>query len=112
MVIVVVPVTPSTGWTVRVCTSSLKRMMLLFGTRLVFDEVPVRIKLRGGVSGSLKVKLNGPTARPINVVWLGIAAIVGGAFPLPTVRTKLALSELTPSLTVIVMVVVPDCPAF
>ena len=112
MVIVAVPVTPSTGWMARVCTPALRRMMLPFGTRLVFDELPVTTKPYVGVSGSLKVMLNGPMARPINVVWFGITAIIGGAFPLPTVRTKLSLAELTPSLTVIVIVVVPDCPAF
>ena len=106
-VMMAVPVSPSAGWTVSVCTPLLNRMTLLFGTRLVLDELPVRIRLPTDVSASLTVMLNGPTARPMSVVLLGIAAMVGDAFPDMTVSTKVSLAESTPSLTVMVIVAVP-----
>ena len=56
-------------------------MMFAFGTRLVFDELPVRSRLPTAVSASPMVMLNGPVARPKSVIRLVIAAIVGAALP-------------------------------
>ena len=61
IVMVVVPFSPATGvmTTFRLAPVPPK-VMLAFGTSVVFDEVPESVKLPGGVSASPMVKAIGP----------------------------------------------------
>ena len=60
-VMVVVPFSPATGvmTTFRLAPVPPK-VMLAFGTRVVFDELPASVKLPGGVSASPMVNAIGP----------------------------------------------------
>jgi len=72
------------------------------------DELPLTVKLVSAVSTSPTVKLIGPTAVPTTVDWSGMFDIVGASLTALTVTTKLVLALDCPSLTVTVIVAVPD----
>ena len=78
------------------------------GTSVGLDDVALSTRLDRAVSTSPTVKLIGP----VEVFWLivrsGILEIVGGSFTGVTVRTKLSLAVASPSLTVTVIVALPD----
>jgi hypothetical protein len=83
--------------------------MLAFGTSVVLDELPDRVRLATGVSTSSTVKLCGPLAVPAVVVLLVMSEIVGLSLTAVTVKTKVSLVvPPSVSVTVTVMVVVPD----
>ena len=79
--------------------------MFAVGTRLVFDELPVSVKLAAVVSTSLTVRLCGPLATFSAVVWFAMSVIVGRSFTASTVSTKLSL-RVPPSASVTVTVIV------
>ena len=112
-VIVVVPVWPVAGVIVIVrFVPDPPKTMLVLGTSVVFDEVPVTLRFAGAVSASPTVKPIGPTTVLTAVAWFGILEMVGGVLgvePL-TVRRKLELAVALPSFTVTVIVAVPVCP--
>src|SRR5689334_15498527 len=85
-------------------------MMLVFGTRVGFEEVPLNVKPPTEVSASPIVIRNGPTGISTSVLLSGIAAMVGGLFRDPTVKTKESLVLLVPSLTMTVIVDEPARP--
>jgi len=82
--------------------------MLPVGIRAVLEELPERVRLLAGVSISLTVKLIGPAATSSFVIWSAISTIVGASLMGLTVKMKVSEERLTPSLTVTVMVAVPN----
>ena len=52
--------------------------MFAFGTRVVFDELPVTDRLAGAISRSPTVKAIAPVLVFLVVVWSAIDVIVGG----------------------------------
>src|SRR5262245_61646200 len=82
--------------------------MLLFGTSVVFDELPVTVRLPAAVSGSPTVNASAPVGVSSLTVWFATAEMVGGSFTAPTVTVNAVAVEVVPSLTVNVMVAVPD----
>ena len=83
--------------------------MPLWGTRAGLEELPVTTRLDAAVSASLMVKLIAAVNEPCAVVWLGMFEISGGELTEDlTVRRKVAMDESEPSLTVRVIVAVPN----
>ena len=93
--------------TVRVAPLPLKTRLAL-GTNVVFDELPVTVRLATAVSASPTVKASAPVFVSSLIVWAASAEIVGDvladAF---TVRMKVEPVAAVPSLTVTVIVAVP-----
>ena len=108
-VMVAVPVWLVAGVTVKVRLAPLPpRTMLPFGTNVGLDEEPLTTRLAAVVSTS-------PIARPIgpvDVPWLMVLSarfeIVGASFTAFTVSKNVSLALNNPSLTVTVIVAVPD----
>src|SRR6266545_4749724 len=72
-VIVAVPDWLAAGVTVTVRLAPLPpKTMLPLGTNKVLPELPLTVRLPAAVSTSPTVKLNGPVATPIGVVWSAI----------------------------------------
>ena len=85
--------------------------MLPLGTSEVFDELAVRVKLLADVSASLTVTVNGPAAPLALMTWLPTEEMDGAVLPEVTgvtVTVKLMFAVSAPSLTVSVIVVLPD----
>ena len=79
-VIVAVPPWFAAGVTVTVRLEPLPpKTMFALGTRLVFDEEPVRSNESSGMTGSLTVKLIGPVELLLLTVTSAIGEIPGGA---------------------------------
>ena len=78
-----------------------------FGTRVVFEEVAVTVRDVSGVSTSPTVKGISPVAMSSFVDLSVILLMVGRSFKATTVKTKVSLAVLVPSLTVTVMVLMP-----
>src|SRR5688572_12217354 len=78
------------------------------GTRPVLLDVAVTVKLVARVSTSLTV--NGIATLDVSslVDWLPMSEITGGSFTGVTVSTNVSLAGKAPSLTVTVMVAVPE----
>src|SRR5262249_47213323 len=107
-----VPNWPAAGVTVTVRFAPLPpNAMPAFGTSVVFDELPLTVRLAAGVSASPTVNAIAPVAVPPIVDWLAIAEIVGGVLVALTVSRNPVLVESTPSPTVTVIVAEPVCPA-
>ena len=108
-VMVAVPVCVTLGVTVTVLLApDPPKTILALGTRVVFEEVPVKVKEATAVSISPKVKETAEVAVPEVVVWSAILDIVGRSLTDVTVSTKVSLAVSTPSETVTVIVDVPD----
>ena len=108
-VMLAVPIWFVTGVIVTVRVAPLPpKMTFPTGTSVGLDDVALSTRLDRAVSTSPTVKLIGP----VEVFWLmvrsGILEIVGGSFTGVTVRTKLSLAVASPSLTVTVIVALPD----
>src|SRR6186713_756188 len=111
-VIVEVPLSPAAGvmTTLRLAPLPPPKVMLAFGTKVTFDEVPETVKPVGCVSASPIVKAIGPVGVFSFVDCAAIAVMVGAVLAL-TVKTKLVEPVSVPSLTVTVIVEVPLSPA-
>ena len=108
-VMVAVPTCAGAGVTATVRLAPLPpKTMLAFGTNDGLDELPLNARLLNAVSTSPTVKPIGPVVPPEKIVWFAILEIVGGSFSEVTVRVKLPLTVNAPSLTVTVIVAVPD----
>ena len=86
------------------------KVILAFGTRVGFEEVPDSVRLATGVSKSPTVNEMGPAALFSPVVWSAMPEIVGGSLMPVTVTVKVRLKVLLaacPSLTVTVRVADP-----
>jgi hypothetical protein len=79
-----------------------------FGTSVGFDELPLAVKLPAAVSPSPIVKPMAPVPLSSLIVWSAMFEIVGAVFPALTVSTNVSPAVNPPSLTVTVMVAVPD----
>jgi hypothetical protein len=78
---VAVPVWLAAGVTVTVRLAPLPpNTMAALGTKVVFEDVPLIVRLATAVSASPTVKASGPTAVPIGVVWFVTVVIVGAVF--------------------------------
>ena len=64
------------------------KVMLVFGTRVVFEEVAVSVRFSAGVPASPTVKGISPVGVLTPVLWSGMSEIVGAT--LLTVTAKLA----------------------
>ena len=82
--------------------------MPLSGTSAGLEEVPLTIRLDAGLSASPTVKLIGPVEVSWLIVLSGIFEIAGASFTGVTVNTNVSLLLRAPSLTVTVMVALPD----
>src|SRR4030095_13639953 len=111
-VMVAVPLSPATGGmtTSRFASFPPPKVMLAFGTSVVFDEVPETVNPVGGVSASPMVNAIGPVG-VFSFVDCGAIAVMVGAVLAFTVNTKFVEAVSVPSLTETVMVVVPLSPA-
>src|SRR6186713_1340578 len=111
-VIVEVPLWPAAGVMTRLRLASVPppKVMLAFGTKVAFDEVPETVNPVGCVSASPIVKAIGPVG-VFSFVDCGAIAVMVGAVLALTVNTKFVEAVRLPSLTVIVMVEVPLWPA-
>src|SRR5688572_7011374 len=79
-VMVEVPLPPGAGVMTTFRSAPVPpNVMLAFGTRVVFDEVPEIVKLPGCVSASPIVKAIAQLAAVPFVDWSAIAVIAGGA---------------------------------
>ena len=108
-VIVAVPDWLAAGVTVTVRDEPLPpRMMLPSGTSAGLDEVAVTTRLAAAVSRSPTVKAIAPVDVSSFVIRSAISAIVGPSFTAVTVSRNGSLAVSAPSLTVSVMVAVPD----
>ena len=84
------------------------RVILPFGTSVVFEEVAVTVNEVAGVSTSPTVKVMFPVAVSSAVVLSVISLMVGKSFTATTVKTKVSLAvPVSPSVTVTVIVLVP-----
>ena len=83
------------------------KTMLALGTSVVFDDEPETARFVFGVSISAIVKGSALVELFWFIVWSAMSLIVGASFTGVTVNAKLAVAVSAPSLTVIVMVVVP-----
>src|SRR5881409_2362628 len=84
--------------------------MLPGGARAPFDALAERTRFVSGVSTSPTEKGIGPATVSSNIVWFGIAPMLGLSFTASTVTMKLRLTMLleeAPSLTETVMVAAP-----
>src|SRR5439155_14351045 len=84
------------------------KRILPFGTSPGLEEVPLTVRLEAGLSASPTVKLIGPVEVSWLIVLSGIFEIVGASFTGVTVNTNVSLLLRAPSLTVTVMVALPD----
>src|SRR4051794_12756196 len=84
------------------------KAILALGTSAGLEELPVTVKLAGAVSTSPIVNAIAPLALSSLIVWLVRLEIVGGSFTGLTATVKVLSALAVPSLTVMVMVVVPD----
>ena len=110
MVMVVVPNSSVAGVITKLRPLPLPpKMMLPSGANVVFDEVAESVRPLGWVSASPIVKAMGDVGVFSFVDWSAIEVIVGGMLSL-TVNTKFTAVLSVPSLTVMVMVVVPLSP--
>jgi hypothetical protein len=108
-VIVAVPDRFAAGVTATVLlTPEPPRVMLEFGTSVVLDELPLSVRLPGAVSTSPTVKAMLPVEVSSFVVWSEMSEIVGASFTAFTVSWKVSVAIACPSLTVTVIVAVPD----
>src|SRR4051812_5468647 len=90
-VMVALPVCPFAAVTVTVRLGPLPpKVMLLAGTRVGFDELALKVRFAGAVSGSPTVKLRGPVVPFTLIVWLGMLEIDGGSLTALTVRTNVS----------------------
>jgi len=106
-----VPVLPEAGVTVTVRFAPLPpNTIFAFGTSVVADELPETVRFAAAVSPSPTVKANGPVDCPAVTDWLEIVEIVGAVFGAFTVKEKLVLVVLVPSLTDTVICEVPVLP--
>jgi hypothetical protein len=113
-VMVAAPVLPATGVTVTVRLAPLPpNTMFAVGTSVLDDEVAERLRLVGVVSASPIVNGIAAVAWPDIAVWGAIAEIVGAVFGAGawTVKVNALFAVFVPSLTVTVIVAVPDLPA-
>ena len=92
---------------VRLAPLPLKTMFSL-GTKVVFDEEAITVRLAAGVSASPTVKAIAGVGTSSLVVWSAMSEMVGGSFTALTVSTKMSLAVSDPSLTATVIVAVPD----
>ena len=114
IVICALPAFPVAGVTVTVRFWPLPPNTILpVGTKVVFPDTAESARLDAAVSGSLIVKEMGPAAWFSSTVWSAMEEIVGGEFGAAccTVKVKLELALLVPSLTEIVICAVPVWPA-
>src|SRR5262245_65733427 len=108
-VISVVLAWPATGVIVMVRLPPLPpNTMFALGTIVVFDAVPDSVRLPAGVSTSSIVTGIGAVGVASFVAWLAIGAIVGGSLTELTVSKNDVDVGVVPSLTVTVIVVVPN----
>src|SRR5688572_29563584 len=113
MVMVLVPVSPAAGvmTTCLVAPFPPPKTMLAFGTSVTSEDVAETVSPLGCVCASPMVN-SLPSRRSSDLVDCGpMAEIVGGVLTSLTVKTKLVLAVRAPSLTVMVMVLVPLSPA-
>src|SRR5687768_16208072 len=82
--------------------------MLAVGTSVVFDEPAERVRLAAAVSTSPMVKVRAAVGVSSLVARSAMSVIVGTSLTALTVKTKVSLLLAVPSLTVTVMVAVPD----
>ena len=81
------------------------------GTRVVFDELRVTVRLPAAVSASPMVKVIAPVLESSSIVRFVMSLMVGAVFTALTVRAKLEVAVRAPSLTVTVIVAEPLWPA-
>jgi len=106
------PLWPEAGVTVTVRLPPLPPNSIpLSGTNVVLDELPDTFRLLEADSGSLTARAIGPVVVSSEIVRLEILLIVGASLTGSTVTVKVSLSVRLPSLTVTVIVVVPDWSA-
>src|ERR671912_683395 len=113
MVMVLVPLSPAAGviTTFLVAPFPPPKTMLAFGTSVTLEDVADTVSPLGCVCASPIVNAIGSVG-VFSLVDCGpIAEIVGGVLTSLTVNTKLVLAVRAPSLTVMVMVLVPLSPA-
>ena len=112
-VIVAEPNSLVAGRTVTVRLAPLPpRRMFAFGTSWRFDDAPVTTRPPAGVSTSPTVKEIALVGVSSLVTWLAMTEIEGAWFTGVTLTTKFVLLvPPVPSVTVSVIVVVPDCLA-
>src|SRR5688572_7769990 len=113
MVMVLVPLSPAAGvmTTCLVAPFPPPKTMLAFGTSVTLEEVAETVRPLGCVCASPMVNAIGSVG-VFSLVDCGpMAEIVGGVLTSLTVKTKLVLAVRAPSLTVMVMVLVPLSPA-
>ena len=84
------------------------KLMLFVGTSTGFEEDALSVRLPSTVSTSPTVKAMGPVEVSSLTDRFGMSLIVGRSFTERNVRTNILLTALVPSLTVIVMVAVPN----
>ena len=83
--------------------------MFASGTSVVFDDARVTVRLPAAVSASPTVKAIGPVAVSSFVVRSAISEMVGAVLaPATVTTTNVSVAVSFPSLTVTVIVVVPD----
>src|SRR5690349_21685998 len=106
------PLRPKAGVTVAVrLLPLLTRLIPVLGTRLVFNDNGVTVRLPAVVSESETIK-GTVTGTPVRVLVGGISLTVGGPFTGCTVTRKLVLLDAPPeSMTRTVTVDVPTTPA-
>ena len=108
-VVVVVPLRPVLGVMTTLRVASLPpNTILASGTSIVFEDVPESVRTSGDVSGSPMVKAIEAVGVFQRVDCGPIALIVGGSFTASTVNSNVTEVSRAPSLTVTVMVVVPN----
>ena len=111
IVIVAVPDWLAAGVTVTVRFAVLPpSTTFAVGTRVVFDEVRVTVRLPAAVSASPMVKAIAPVLESSLIVRFEMLEIVGAEFTALTVTTNVSLAVSEPSLTVTVIVAEPVCP--
>ena len=97
------------GVTVTVRAAPLPpKVMFVFGTSVVSDELPDTVKLPTGVSVSPIVNDRAVVDPSSLIVWLAIEVMVGTSFTTVTVTVNEVDAESDPSLAVSVMVDEPD----
>ena len=82
--------------------------MFEFGTNPIFDEEPLRIRLLLEVSTSPTVNAIAPVSVFSPIVRSVMLLMPGASLTAFTVRMKVSLSVRLPSLTVTMMVALPD----
>src|SRR5687768_4762261 len=113
MVMVLVPLSPAAGvmTTFLVAPFPPPKTMLALGTSVTSEEVAETVRPLGSVCASPMVNAIGSVG-VFSLVDCGpMAEIVGGVLTSLTVNTKLVVAVRAPSLTVMVMVLVPLSPA-